>query len=122
MTDGMMNTKRKFARKYFESAHDGRKEWAVTSDLGSLSFWVSSCDGRQYGGVENHYNAVSRPEYLACTHPHTTCELNGGFCWHDGSSLWASEWWIPNILPGGNELIWQTLERYYEDSLGTCLA
>lgn len=104
-----------FSRKYFEYP-DGRKEWAVSGKLGSLSFWVVD-DSRRYGGIEYHYNAISRPDYLANTKPHTNCAVNGGFCWHDGSSLWASEWWIPNILPGGNKRIWDTLERHYEECL-----
>lgn len=104
------------------SISGGRKEWAVSGPLGSLAFWVetygSGTEGRIFGGVENHYNAISRPDYLDYSEPHTDCTLNGGFCWHVGTSLWASEHWIPNIYPQGDEFIWRALERYYPERMG----
>lgn len=38
---------------------------------------------------------------------------NAGKCWHDGTSLWASEYWIPYVLPRGDKIIWETIEFNY---------
>ncbi|MCF0075463.1 hypothetical protein LZD49_33600 [Dyadobacter sp. CY261] len=111
-------------RKYFKFPNN-REEWCVTGEYGSLSFWVSahtselslSWGETHYGGVENHYNEKSKPSYLDESAKHTDCNYNGGLCYHDGSSLWAEEHWIPYILPRGNEGIWQELEHYYERRL-----
>lgn len=105
----------KFTRKKFWYP-GGRIEWAVSSEYGSLSFWAdpTSVGGdNYYGGVESHYNEKSKPEYR--TDPdHVECQINGGKCWHDGTSLWASEYWIPHILPKGDDYIFARLEEFYE--------
>jgi hypothetical protein len=110
-----------FIRKYFEFP-SGRREWAVTGEFGSLSFWCSPTqedtsgffDGEFYGGVETHYNEQSKPAYLDDKSKHNDCHVNGGECWHDGTSLWASEYWIPSVLPRGDKCIWETLEYNYD--------
>lgn len=45
------------------------------------------------GGIEFHY----RTPYRGRNEPpsHDECWLLKAPCWHDGSSLWASEYWIP---------------------------
>lgn len=111
-------------RKYFEFP-EGRKEWIITGEYGSLSFWVREQSpfirekfGDQYfGGVETHYNEKSKPDYLDDNSLHDICHANNDKCWHDGTSLWASEHWIPYILPHGNERIWLELELNYKDML-----
>lgn len=110
----------KFIRKYFEWP-DGRKEWCVTGEFGSLSFWFTEypkdyelAHGELgYGGVETHYNEKSKPEYLQ-GNGRDDCMCNVGKCWHDGTSLWASEYWIPHVLPRGDKFIWETLEFNYD--------
>lgn len=110
-----------FIRKYFEYP-SGRKEWCVTGEFGSLSFWFTAypdnyefSDGMPgYGGVETHYNEKSKPEYLSDGGEHLDCICNGGKCWHDGASLWASEYWIPYVLPYGDKYIWEKLEYNYD--------
>lgn len=102
-------------RKYFPPIN-GREEWCVTGSLGSLSFWVSRNNGIVYGGVESHYK--NKPDYLGDGSFHEHCPFNDGPCWHDGTSLWASEYWIPNILPGGSDAIFSKLEFEYPKRLG----
>jgi len=110
----------KFVRKYFEYP-DGRKEWCVTGDFGSLSFWATEVSEQSksifgadyYGGVETHYNEKSKPNYLGENSSHDDCICNAGKCWHDGTSLWASEYWIPYVLPRGADAIWKALEFNY---------
>jgi len=107
----------RLVKKYFEYPED-RKEWCVTGEYGSLCFWVTAYKDSHYGGVESHYNEKSRPEYLSEKDPsHDDCHANGGKCWHDGTSLWASEYWIPYILPQGNDGIWRTLQNYYDERI-----
>ena len=110
----------KITKKYFEFSC-GRKEWAVTGEFGSLSFWFTpypenyeySFLGKGYGGVEAHYNEKSKPDYFKDEPCRENCEFNGGKCWHDGTSLWASEYWIPYIMPRGTDAIWKELEYEY---------
>ena len=121
MTIITTNEPEKFIKKYFEYP-DGRKEWCVTGDLGSVSFWVQEnvseiaikWGEKFFGGVEAHYNAKSKPDYMGDEPHHKVCHQNGAECWHDGTSLWAFEHWIPYILPYGQERIWQELMSAYK--------
>jgi len=64
------------------------------------------------GGVEYHHRAA--PEYLFgkdAAHEH--CWILGGPCWHDGTSLWASEHWIPLLERDGEDEIWRELHATY---------
>lgn len=106
-------------KKYFLFS-GGRREWAVTGLMGSVSFWVEKSampsHGEYYGGVECHYNEKSKPDYFDGKEAsQERCDFNMGKCWHDGTSLWASEYWIPHILPRGAEAIWQRLEANYRE-------
>lgn len=111
----------KFIRKYFEFP-SGRREWCVTGEFGSLSFWVTpvrpesveNFGAEYYGGVETHYNEKSKPDYIDDKSGHDDCHANSGKCWHDGTSSWASEYWIPYVLPRGDKSIWETLEFNYD--------
>lgn len=101
---------------------DGRVEWAVTGIYGTLSFHVTTYllgeEVRRWGGVEAHYNETSRPSYMANKPPdYTDCHMNGGRCWHEGTSLWADEYWIPKVLHRGDEAIFEELEKHYENKL-----
>ena len=112
---------KKLVRKYFEFP-SGRREWCVSGEFGSLSFWCTPSakieglynDTDFYGGVETHYNEKSKPCYIDDNSGHNDCHANGGKCWHDGTSLWASEYWIPYVLPRGDKAIWETLEFNYD--------
>ena len=112
-------------RKYELSEDGKRREWSVIGPYGALSFWCEETtpESRKvlgeeyYGGVENHYNAVAKPEYLNDASHRADCHLVEGGCWHAGTSLWASERWIPYVLPYGNECIFAELEHYYEDRM-----
>jgi len=105
----------KFTRKKFIFP-DGRIDWCVTCTHGSISFWFQEMPeakifgDRGYGGVETHYNEKSKPDYLGAGSYHEQCLQNNGKCWHDGTSLWASEYWIPFVMPNGDDVIWAKLE------------
>ena len=87
--------------------------WEFIGETGGLNFWIyEDEDGRRKsGGIEIHRtNGQGAPD-------HTDCPLVGGRCWHDGSSLWASEIGIPVIEPmlkeGDHESIFKFLENEY---------
>lgn len=104
----------KVIHKYFEFP-DGRKEWAVTGDCGSISFWIDKGYIRDFtGGIETHYTKKTKPNYLTKSNSyHKKCMINGGECYHDGSSLQAYQHWIPNILPLGQDEIFRELKKVY---------
>ena len=66
--------------------------------------WISCA------GVETHFSKC--PEYMNGRPPsHTDCPYTlTGICWHDGTSLWASEHWVPGFEFGGTDWIWSELE------------
>ena len=71
--------------------------------------------GKRYsGGIEIHYRQP--PDWLRDDLPHKSCWLLGGPCWHDGSSLQASEIWIPFWLqdPHDHERMFREIERELE--------
>lgn len=100
-------------RIYTHCTETGRKEWAVIGKLGALSFWVSAYGAVAYGGIEKHYYPESKPKSALGYAKHEKCNFTGGACWHDGSSLWAREYWIPQVLPLGDVAIWERLEANY---------
>ncbi len=110
----------KFKYESVQNRRDLRHIWSVVGPAGGIHFWAekSSCTefGREYyGGVEIHYRKP--PEYMDAESPtHDECWLLGQACWHDGSSLYAQEVWIPFWLAfkGDNEMIFRKLKREYE--------
>jgi len=61
-------------------------------------------------GVEIHRRVTAADANRA------TCPLlNGDPCYHDGSSLYASEVLMPAFLSGGSDLCFDILERRYLD-------
>jgi len=70
---------------------------------------------RWSGGVEAHRK--SPPDYSEPP-SHADCWLTGGLCWHDGTSLWATEHWIPRFLRGEEpEKILQSLVVWADEQL-----
>ena len=91
-----------------------RHEWSLVGPGASLSFWVSITP--RYGdnaGLEiHHFNC---PPYMEnCAPDHLDCPFTGGRCWHDGTSLYATETLWPMIQPmlkaGDHEAIFRILE------------
>lgn len=98
---------------------DYEKRWIVVGESGALDFHCSHANtdlARRFGrtgGVEFHYRSPKsymREDY-GCTHEY--CWILGGKCWHDGTSLWASEYWIPLLERQGEDAVWIELEHQY---------
>lgn len=77
-------------RYIIETAH-GALELQITEYPDGLG--TSTLE--ESGGVESHFR--SPPDYMAERPPsHHKCDaLGGNPCWHDGSSTWAVEHFIP---------------------------
>ncbi len=70
------------------------------------------------GGFECHFKEHSRPDYYAEARAHRhDCSITGGDCWHDGTSLWAREHWLPGMASGGEEWVWRELEHAYRTKI-----
>ena len=89
-------------------------KWIVTGATMALHLWIreSPHAGKDdyegeiyYGGVEEHRRTA--PDGMSAP-DHTDCPILHGSCWHDGTSLWASEKWIPQ---------WQACPHAHESIL-----
>lgn len=95
-----------------------RHHWELVGPEGGIHLHVSLTEG--YGpscGLEYHHSA--RAKYRCDEAPdHKNCPLLGEPCWHDGTSLYASEHVWPYVEPylrrGDHEAIFRTLEGEYE--------
>lgn len=116
-----MNTTRFGHHKYTWTKPFGsvRHCWELVGPEGGVHFHVSLIDKYPPScGLEFHH--TKRNEDRA---PGTTqCWLTGGPCWHDGTSLYASETLWPMVEPMlrscDHELIFKVLEREYADRFG----
>jgi len=94
--------------------------WTLIGKRGGVHFWTRSYSDSEgfeqwSGGVEIH---TKEPYYQGEDAPHhTNCWLLQGPCWHDGSSLLASETYIPAWLkdPHNHEAVFQRLSGLYHD-------
>lgn len=94
--------------------------------IGDLSNRLSKDpDGGLSGGIEFHFRAP--PEHMGDEAPSQDhCWLLKAPCWHDGSSLQASEVWIPQWLelrgvPDEHERMFELLEAEAENHTMTTL-
>jgi len=94
---------------------DGRHWWAVVGDLGGVHFWYSESkhDGQKYGGVEWHWRERTE-DYHTETPSHDDCWVIGGPCWHDGTSLYADEVYIPMVGHVDDDVIYRFLATDYQ--------
>jgi hypothetical protein len=75
---------------------------------GATSEWI--------GGLETHYR--SPPDYMGNSAPsHDHCHILKSPCWHDGTSLYASERLIPEWLADrhNHDAIFEMLKREYRE-------
>lgn len=92
-------------------------QWELVGPDGGIHFHFNHLkDYSDTAGLEFHHSrsANYRPE----TAPdHTHCPLTGEPCWHDGTSMYATETLLPVIKPmleiGDHESVFRLLEREY---------
>lgn len=106
----------------YETWHEGKTHvWSCSSPEFAIHVHITDAGergyglGRHYGGIEQH--SATPPDYMAGSSPsHEHCWLLNGPCWHDGSSLYASEVIIPfwREDPTNNERMFDFIRREYE--------
>lgn len=68
--------------------------WIVIARHLAVSLNISVFKDNPSGGIEYHYREP--PEHMKDDAPsHNPCSILGAPCWHDGSSMQATEIWIP---------------------------
>ena len=101
-----------------------RHQWSLIGPRGGLHFHVSLYDKHDFPpscGLEVH--SFEPMEYQRKDPPsHLDCWLLKGRCWHDGTSLYASETLWPMIEPmlrsGDHDAIFRFLEREADERFG----
>lgn len=99
--------------------------WQTIGPVGAVHFSVQvpKDDKDSFGascGLEFHHSILCREQFgFSGEAPHhLNCELTGGPCWHDGTSLYASETVWPQIEPmlrvSDHEGIFNVLRYEYE--------
>lgn len=92
-----------------------RHMWQLVGPKGGLHFTANKTEGYDWScGLETHY--AEAPEYMRDQAPsQVKCWLIGCRCWHDGTSLYASETLWPIIEPmlrsGDHDAIFRVLEH-----------
>lgn len=84
-----------------ESNENDRTIFALVGEPGGVHFWaqrssaiIAGIGDEYYGGIESHKR--TKPDWSDNEKPdNEDCWLLKGPCWHDGSSLQASEYYIP---------------------------
>lgn len=95
-----------------------RHMWSLRGPQGGIHFHVSIMDDRDYEpscGLEFHHDFDPSGGKEAAAHKN--CWLTGGKCWHDGTSLYASEGVWPQVkhylATGAHESVFRVLEYEY---------
>lgn len=96
------------------SGHGINATWSVVGPNGAIRFSVYGIDGDY---EETCFLDVHRMEGDGAP-DHLNCELTGGRCWHDGTSLYAKTLWDScGLREAYNEArhndIWWQLEHEY---------
>lgn len=95
-----------------------RHNWELVGPLGAVHFHVSMYEEHTPScGLEFHHtDAFRRKTGYRCDEApdHIDCPMTGGACWHDGTSLYASEHLWPQIegylRAGQHEAVFKILE------------
>jgi hypothetical protein len=108
----------KYLTKYEYSCPFGspRHVWTLRGPKGGIHLHITVTENYgPSGGIEFHHRVP--PEYMQDDAPHEKCSVIAGPCWHDGSSMYATEHWIPlwEASPHDHEGMFRRLEMEYED-------
>ncbi len=86
-----------------------RHSWEVVCALGGVHFHISISDDADSkyeptAGLEYHHSLLyqARAKIFDSPPDHIDCKITGGACWHDGTSLYATE------------SLWPTIKSYLE--------
>jgi len=98
--------------RYFMYYGAPSHEWVCKGDEGAVHLHItksSVSDYAYHGGLERHRRHGDGPPDFP------DCEILGGPCWHDGTSLYAEEVLIPFWLeaPHDHERMFRRMEEEY---------
>lgn len=107
--------------QYTRPYSSGRHDWIVVGARGAIHLHISEPPNGdpQYSysaGLETHYR--SPPDYMADQAPsHDECWVLHCPCWHDGTSLYAQERYLPIWMADrhDHEGMFRRLEREYAE-------
>lgn len=126
MSDILDNMPKSLSGKYrcTMRVYDRFGDWAASYEVigakGAVHYHVSRWKGSDgiisySSGLEYHYR--SPPDYMQDKPPsHDECHLLKSPCWHDGTSLYASEVYEPLFRMSQHESIFWQLERDAENA------
>lgn len=96
--------------------NDLKLNFAVVGPRGGIHYWTMTTVDKGWGrtgGIEMHSPVAMYSGQVT----HGRCWLLGGDCWHDGSSLQATEYWNPLFdrcnVSMDFEPLWRSLEGEY---------
>jgi hypothetical protein len=103
-----------------------RHNWSLRGPRGGINFHASITDNGDYDpscGLEFHRDFDPTNGHQAAHHKN--CWLTGGKCWHEGTSLYASEHVWPYVKhclrTGDHEAIFRFLEGEYNNHFAQLL-
>lgn len=108
--------------RYFNRFGTPTHIWQVIGAKGAIHLHITESgieEMEYYGGLEMHWR--SPPNYMKNNAPsQDECSILKCPCWHDGSSLAATETWIPRWLldKHNHEHMFRLLEKELESLLG----
>lgn len=112
---------------YSKPFSHAQHRWEIIGPNGGVHFHASIDPTDKYApscGLEFHY--CEPPSYMKDSAPsHVDCKLTGGRCWHDGTSMYATELWkrISLYLKcGDHESVFRILENEYSEKMPTVTA
>lgn len=106
-----------------QSFRHGRWEysWELIGANGGVQLHISGpheYDGRENWSAGLEYHWRKPPSYLAQSPPsHDQCWLLNCPCWHDGTSLYAQDHYLPLFIQGDTTRILRSLARDADDKL-----
>ena len=91
--------------------------FAIVGEAGAveLRVWAGEADPGLYMAPVSSLGFEVHERVAATDARHANCWLLNGPCRHDGTSLWASEYWLPNLMQYGTDWLWPRLEREYAE-------
>lgn len=118
-----------FRNRYEYQARFGtpRHDWVCIGARGAIHLHISGphgFDGRENWSTGLEMHSRTPPEYMQDDAPHDDCWVLKCPCWHDGTSLYAEEFYLPRWMasPHDHGGMFRLLEGEYRERFGLVCA